>query len=168
MYGGSGQPNAFRHRRRHGFTLTELVVVMLTMAAIASIAVPEYRAASLIYQLDASAAEIAGELNTARRLARVTGQPHRVTFFPDRNYFTRPGEGPGGTSRGIGILTSPVVLKSVEFHNSDSAYTEIEFDMHSRCTTAGKPLLKAAVVVHANGQDRTVVVNPVTGEASVE
>ena len=63
-----------------GFSLVELVVVMMLIAVAAAIAMPRYARSIQHYRVDAAARQVAHQLDFAQRQARATGKSVTVTF----------------------------------------------------------------------------------------
>ena len=63
-----------------GFTLVELMTVLVIIVTFAAIAVPRYGASLARYRVDAAARRIAADLAYARAAARAGSAPRTVTF----------------------------------------------------------------------------------------
>jgi len=67
-------------RNNSGFSLVELIMVMVTVAIIAAIAAPRYALASSRYRAEAAARRIVEDLRLARNEARKTSASRMVVF----------------------------------------------------------------------------------------
>jgi prepilin-type N-terminal cleavage/methylation domain-containing protein len=72
-------------RRRHGFTLIEIMIVVGIIAIFAALAVPSWRAYQRNLQLRAAARSVANAFAWARSHALSTGNRHVVVFAIDPN-----------------------------------------------------------------------------------
>src|SRR2546422_5520928 len=73
-----------RHRARGGFTLLELLVVMLIVTILAGVAIPQFRRTFRNLQLQVFASDVATLLTYANRRAVARGEVLRVHFDVDR------------------------------------------------------------------------------------
>lgn len=71
-----------------GFSILELVAVIVILSLIAAIAVPRYAAATQRHEVEADAARLAADLDFARRSARSTSHPWRVLISEDGTSYT--------------------------------------------------------------------------------
>lgn len=78
-----------------GFTLIELVLVMIIVAVIASIAAPRFAQANARQQLDAAARRIVGDLEKAQIQARASSNTVSMKFTENQDSYTfTPAVGP--------------------------------------------------------------------------
>jgi len=83
-------PSAQRARRVSGYTLVEVLVVVLIVATLAAAALPALAATLESMKATALAREIATDMRYAQALAVKTGVRHRVSFWtPDQAYAVR-------------------------------------------------------------------------------
>ncbi|MEM9346543.1 MAG: GspH/FimT family protein [Planctomycetota bacterium] len=79
-----------------GFTLIELVLVMIIVAVIAAIAAPRFAQANARQQIDAAARRIANDLEKAQRQARASSNTAAIKFTTNQdNYTFTPAVGTG-------------------------------------------------------------------------
>lgn len=162
---GTHQQADARHCRA-GFTLVEMVLVVLVIGLIAAVTSPRYSDAISRYRLETAAARVAADLRHARWHARTKGTTQQVVFTPashtysltgmnDINHPTQP------FTVDLTTTSSPVTIVSVSFGAGGTGNTLI-FDMY------GRPDYGGNVVITTGGQQRTIVVEEYTGNVSVQ
>lgn len=164
-------PPATSHRRTNmAFSLIELVVVVLIIGILAAVATPRFMGALSYYRAEGAARRIKADLDFARKQAKATGQDVTVTFsvatnsyqfsgvadldHPDQNYAVDLSE-----------TGNSAALVSADF----DAESSLIFDLHGRPLAGSPPapLAVGTIVVAAGSEQRSVVVNPTTGKASM-
>ena len=141
---------------RGGFTLLELLVVLVLMLVIAGVVMPQFSKSLSIFQLQKSTRQAAAVLNEARNKA-IT-EAREVTFELDsekRTYTTtaarRPYDWPEGTEIG---------LESTDANLSTDSISEIVFHPDGSATGA-----RLAVATPENSY--FIVVDWITGQVNV-
>ena len=78
-------PKPARPRRspRHGFSLVELVLTTVIIAAVAAVAMPRYASALSRFESAAAARRVIAEVDRARQRARAASRTVTVRFDPD-------------------------------------------------------------------------------------
>ena len=173
------------HRR--AFSLMELVIAVLIMGILAAVAAPRFTGSLCELRAEAAAKRIAADLNYARRMAMTTESRQRVHFYT--NNVTDPNDqvyelmdqlhldhSDQAYVVDLGQSAYPARITSVAFTNSNgfTAPRRMQFDIFG-VPAAGQPpgdplapLVSGQVVVTLGTAQRTVVVNAVTGEASIQ
>ncbi len=169
--------------QRLGFTLIELTIVLLVMGILAAIAVPRYLQTISRFRVEAAAKRVASDLNLARQNAMSTGgmsdsewieftvNEEKYKLFGDFD-LDRPSE---EYEVKLSKTPYPARLFSAEFTNELGYVSScIKFDMYGSARTGPAPAYDAArvvngqIVVQSGGEQRTIVINPATGEASIQ
>jgi prepilin-type N-terminal cleavage/methylation domain-containing protein len=169
--------------RPAGFTLVELAITVLIMGILAAVAAPRYQEATNRFRVAAAAKRIAADLNLTRENANSNGvgaDGEWVTFNSGAdNYrlWNDPDIDHPGSEYWVHLQKTayPVDLVHAKFTNQNG-YTDwltIKYDMYGRAKSGLPPFIPDAyltsgqIVVQAGAAQRTVVINAVTGEASV-
>jgi prepilin-type N-terminal cleavage/methylation domain-containing protein len=86
-------------RSQRGFTLIELMMVVLVFGLILSFSIPSFHRLSYTYQLHGATENIAAQMRLAREKAIATGvtQPFRCTHGTGTGYATTPASGMGAS-----------------------------------------------------------------------
>jgi len=90
-------PIRLRQAGSEGFTLVEMLLVMVVMAILATSTAVNLKGRQDPYAMRASAADLACAVRFAVSQARVTGSPHRVLFTDDRRVYRVEMAGAGDT-----------------------------------------------------------------------
>ncbi len=172
--------SAFPPRRRDGFTLIEVIVVMIIVAILAVVATPKL--ANLGSSRSGVAARmVARDLTYARERAIATGTRTWVVFSPGTNSYSVLSENPASPGRvGASTMTDPngsgkpyvQYLNTGEYVGvtmSGAAFdsgTEVGFDWVGKPYNNTSTALSAAgTVTLSNGY--SVTIQPTTGLAKV-
>jgi prepilin-type N-terminal cleavage/methylation domain-containing protein len=159
-----------------GFTLAELMIVLVIISIIAAIAVPMYSSAAGV-QLKTAANVIASDLEYAKSMAISTGQTYQVVFdTAAESYRIKNSAG--------AVITHPVHIGANYIVNfaSDSRLNKVDivsttfgaggtikFDyLGTPFNGAGVSLSNGSVVLRAEGRTMTVKIEPVTGYITIE
>jgi prepilin-type N-terminal cleavage/methylation domain-containing protein len=164
---------------RRGLTLIELTIVMLIMGIMAAAASPRYFESISRFRVEAAATRIAADLNHVRGRAKMKGplEEEWVCFYPaTEKYEMVDDPDPDREANEYWVDLSktayPVDLVSATFV-STSGFTSsktVKFDLFGMARVGNSPILPLAsgqIIVQCGGQQRTITIDPVTGEASV-
>jgi len=69
-----------RRDPRHGFSLVELVIVVLVMGILAGVAVPTFVDSLLFHRVESAARRVKADLELVRNTARLTSTSQMITF----------------------------------------------------------------------------------------
>jgi len=148
---------------RAGFTLLELVLVLVILATLGAIAAPRYATALDRYHADATARRIVADLELARATARNTSASVTVTFDPGLNSYVMTGvdslDHPGNDAT---LVLSVAPYRSQLVATGLGGDDEIVFDGF------GVPDLGGTVLIQCGNESRTITVDNETGVASVQ
>jgi len=81
-------PRSLQPWRKNGFTLMELLVVMVLLSLLTVFAVPKIRTSLFTDQLKATARKLIGLVNETGMRARIEHQPYQLFFDPAARVFT--------------------------------------------------------------------------------
>ena len=143
-------------KRRQGFVLTELLLVLLLLGVLIAIAVPAIRSFGQ-WPLRAASQEMAARIREARQTAIATGKICYVVFFEFSGRYRL--ELPAG--REWVTLPNEVVFGGINFPLFDNRPT-IYFRYTGAPNRGGHLVLR-----DDNGRRRFIIVTPVTGRVRI-
>jgi prepilin-type N-terminal cleavage/methylation domain-containing protein len=148
---------------KRGFSLLELFLVVAIVVVAAAVAVPRYGRASGRYRADLAARRVMADLRLAQSWAKAASSSRTVSFSTAASQYQllnipAPDGMPGDYT----------VVLSAEPYQAD--LTNVSFDGSPQVIFNGwgLPDRGGTVTLSAGGQQRTVVVDGVTGRISVQ
>lgn len=147
-------------RRPAGFTLVELIIVIMVIGIMAAVSVPRYADALSKHRVDAAARRIEADLELARRRARITSTSQSVQLDAGASRYALPGV----PSRDHPASDYQVELAKPPY-SASIASADVGGDAELRFNGYGLPDTAATIVVRSGKHQRTIVVDPDTGRA---
>lgn len=152
-----------RSRQQTGFSLVEVVIVVMIVGTLAAVAVPRYANSLVRYRADASARRIAADLGLAQAAARQASASRQVVFDTTNNTYQLQGVTPlngPGANYDVDLKESPYQAQIVSASLGGDAV--IIFDGY------GNPDSGGTVVIQVGSDQRQVVIDPETGKATIQ
>lgn len=142
--------------QREGYSLIELVIVLLIVGILAAAAAPKYSHSLQSFRLEAAYHRIAGDVNFARRTAQQNSSTQTIAFNVATNSYALVGASDiDRRSRtyqfSLGQNDYSCQLVSADFGGSSN----LTFDIH------GRPQSGGTVVIQCGGTTRTLTINSV-------
>ena len=160
-----------------GFTLVELVVVLLLIAILAFVALP--RLSQNTIELSSQAEQVATDIRYAQTLSMTRGaalgsQGRYCIFFTATGYQYRNNGNSYATPCTVAVnhpatgSSAAIVLSGTAVSTANLTGNYLEFDTKGQPASFAAPASNATITLSATGGPRTVVVSPVTGMATVQ
>ena len=148
--------------RLRGFTLIELVIVLLIISVLAGMAIPTFFDSLLFHQVESAARRVKSDLELSCRAARQTSSPHSITFS-------------GGTyslSTAIKALDNPhdeyvVDLLAAPFH-LERVTADFEGELSVSFDGYGAPTRGGTVELECKSLKCIIKLDAVTGEVTID
>ncbi|MDP6543810.1 MAG: prepilin-type N-terminal cleavage/methylation domain-containing protein [Phycisphaerae bacterium] len=158
-------PNCDRRgpKRCGGFSLLELVVVLVIMAILAAIVTPRYGQAIARYRVAAVAKKVAADLTFARKRARISSSSQAVNFNVAENAYQLPGVTDSKTAASDYSVTLSSSRYKARIVSADfDGDADVTFDGY------GVPDSGGTVVVAVGDYSKTILLDADSGKAEVQ
>jgi prepilin-type N-terminal cleavage/methylation domain-containing protein len=147
---------------RRGYSLFEVIIVMMIIAIIARIAIPRYGASVAKYRADAAARRITGDLQLAQATARMIGKSCNVSFSSAADSYTITNVAGLDNSAGtytVLLARAPYCanVSTVSFNLSAQSFN---YDAYGNSDASG------SVILTVGGESRTISLYSPTGQVT--
>lgn len=145
--------------RRGGFTIMELMVVLLVMGIVAAVTAPSFYASLQYHEIETAARRLVLDLQQARHAARVKSQTQSVTFNNSTTYSLSTGVASlkgGSQAYSVDLSQPPYDLDAVTLHLGGA--TAISFDGYGNASVGG------TINLTLGDETRVVTINSTTGQ----
>jgi prepilin-type N-terminal cleavage/methylation domain-containing protein len=157
------QPRSEMLSRRVGFSLLELVLVLVIVGTLAGVAAPRYANSISRYRADLAAQRVAADLHLARRHALISGADETVTFTPASEQYQIVGLQSMDRSTEDYVVDLSAGLYHAEIVSASfGGDGTVVFDAY------GVPDDGGQIVVRAGHFEMTVVLDANSGKAQVQ
>ena len=165
--GKAGEP---RSQRVAGFSLVELLIVVILVAMLGRIAVSRYGGSIVHHELTAAARRVQADLTLGRQQAMTAGANKSVQFTPGTGRYSLPGLtdlNRPGQSYAVDLGPAPYQVTISSANLDGAGATTITFDAFGRPVYAQPPAsgVVPSIVLSAGGRTKTVAVDPTSGRA---
>jgi prepilin-type N-terminal cleavage/methylation domain-containing protein len=144
-----------------GFTLVELVIVVLIIGILTGVAAPKFVGSLKRARADAAALRVKADLNLARQTAMSRSATQSVQFTANSAVYTLPGiADPDHPATTYSVNLADASYGAVVTAASFGAGTILQFDRY------GQPVNAGSVTISAGGFTKTVTVDATNGVVS--
>jgi prepilin-type N-terminal cleavage/methylation domain-containing protein len=151
-----------RSHAQSGFTVAEVVLVLVIMSIIAAIAFPRYANSMANHRADLAAARIAADLELARKHAKFNSTGQRCGFDVGADYYRLQ-----GMSDPDHPAQEYIVWLSEEPYGADIVATDLGGDGAIIFNGFGLPDSGGSVDLAVGDKYRRIAIDPATGETTV-
>lgn len=142
----------------NGFTIMEMMVVLLVMGIVAAAATPSFYASLQYHEIETAARRLVLDLEHVRHVAKIKSQPQKLSFTGDTTYTLSPGIASlksASQAYTVDLSQTPYNLEDVTLNLGGA--TEISFDGYGNASVGG------TIVLELGDQTRTVTLNNSNG-----
>ncbi len=151
-------PSGKQRSVRPGFTIVEMILVLVILAILASIAVPRYAGFSAQQQLDGAARRVVADLALAQREARQASASRTVTFDVAQEQYQLVGlSHPDHPGQPFIVKLTEEPYRAQVVTASFGGDAQIIFDGY------GTPDSSGSIVIAVGGYQKTISVDAGTG-----
>jgi prepilin-type N-terminal cleavage/methylation domain-containing protein len=158
---GAVKSRTWHSRRRLGFSVVEVLIVVLIMGIFTAVAVPAFRDSLLFNRVETAARRLKADIELARQTARATSATQTITFTGTTYTLSAaiPGLDNPNASYAVDLSQPPFELDGVTVNFASTASTA--FDGYAKPTKGG------TVVLTAKGHQCTVTLDATTGHVTI-
>ena len=150
-------------RKNRGFSLLEMLIVLMIIAILATVGVPQFLDLLAYHRVESAANRLQADLNYARKEAQSNSSDRTVAFVvADSRYSLFPN---------IADLKHPTQNYTVNLSRTPYHTTLLSADFEGYAEVSfngfGLPDRGGAIVIQHRNQHRTILLDRTTGEVSV-
>ncbi len=148
-------------RKPNGFTIMELMVVLLVMGIVAATATPSFYASLRYHEIETAARRVVLDLKQAQHAARVKSLPQTLAFSNATTYTLSSGGSLQGSSQAyaVDLSRTPYELDDVTLNLGGP--TSVAFDGYGNASVGG------TIVLRIGDKTRTITINQTNGQITV-
>lgn len=156
-------------RNSFGFTLVEIVIVLLLLGIVSAVAVPSINSTLDTMKIDAAAREVVSAIQYAQSLAIKEGGVYGVKFSPLSNSFSCYKNVSGNTILNPLDKKAYVVDFDEEGHFQGIYLASVNFSSkREEFNSLGEPSESGSVILRYAGHQKTISVSMPLGNVSVQ
>lgn len=154
----------FDRHHRHGFTVLELLIIVMILGLMSAIGIPRFASTLDAVTLRTQAAALRAHLTHARRTAISTGRPTTVAFQPlTRTYFSSTVDFPDRPGQLINVDLAESLSPQVQLLANFDGYATITFGIDGIPQTSGGALSSGVITLTLDERSVQIVIGVDTG-----